>query len=84
MHVLGGGGTEQKGRRTYGHGQQCGDCSGEGCIRGLKGNGKNTIKNKSFKYKKQIQPGFTVESHVQAMAGSRPICSLTSLVLANL
>ena len=24
-------------------GQQCGDCSGEGGIRGLNGNGKNTI-----------------------------------------
>ena len=23
---LGGGGTEQKGKRTHGHGQQCGDC----------------------------------------------------------
>ena len=25
---LGGGGMEQKGKRTYGHGQQCGDCEG--------------------------------------------------------
>ena len=41
-------GTEQKGKRTHGHGQQCGDL-GEGMeegIRGLSGNGKNTIKIK--------------------------------------
>ena len=31
---------EQKGERTHGHGQQCGDCSGEGCIRELNDNGK--------------------------------------------
>ena len=37
---LWGGGTEQKGKRTHGHGQQCGDCRGEGGVRGLKGNGK--------------------------------------------
>ena len=35
-----GGRIEQKGKRTYGHGQQCGDCWGEGSIRGLNGNGK--------------------------------------------
>ena len=34
-----GGGTEQKGKRTYGHGQQCGDCWGKGDIKGLNGNG---------------------------------------------
>ena len=29
---LGGGGIEQKGKRTHGHGQQCGDCGGgRGC-----------------------------------------------------
>ena len=38
---LGGGGIEQKGKRTHGHGQWCGDCWGEGGIRGLNGNGKN-------------------------------------------
>ena len=27
---LGGRGIEQKGKRTHGHGQQCGDCWGEG------------------------------------------------------
>ena len=27
--ALGGGGIEQKGKRTHGHGQQCGDCRGE-------------------------------------------------------
>ena len=36
---------EQKGQRTHGHYQQCGDCRGEGGVRGLNGNGKNTIKN---------------------------------------
>ena len=35
-----------KGKRTHGHGQQCGDCWGEGSIRRLKGNIKNTIKIK--------------------------------------
>ena len=25
---VGGGGIEQKGKRTHGHGQQCGDCWG--------------------------------------------------------
>ena len=39
-----GGGTEQKGNRSCGHGQQCGDCWGEGRIRGLNGNGKYIIK----------------------------------------
>ena len=43
---VGGGGFEQKGKRTHEHGQQCGDCWGEGCIRGLKGNVKNIIKIK--------------------------------------
>ena len=31
---VGGGETEQKGKRTLGHGQQCGDCLGEGSIMG--------------------------------------------------
>ena len=35
-----GGGTEQKGKRTHGHGQQCDDCCGEKGIQGLNGNGK--------------------------------------------
>ena len=39
-----GGGIEQRRKRTHGHGQQCGDCWGQGGIRGLNGNGKNTIK----------------------------------------
>ena len=29
-HRGGGGGMEQKGKRTHGHGQQCGDCCGTG------------------------------------------------------
>ena len=32
---LGGGGIEQKGKKTHGHGQQCGDCEGAESIRGL-------------------------------------------------
>ena len=43
---LGGGGIEQKGKGTYGHGKQCGDCWGEEGIRGLNSYGKNTIKIK--------------------------------------
>ena len=35
-----GGGIEQQGKRMHGHGQQCGDCRGEGRIRGINGNGK--------------------------------------------
>ena len=35
-----GGGIEQKGKRTHGHRQQCGDCCGEGSLKGLNGNGK--------------------------------------------
>ena len=37
---LGGGGMEQKGKRTHGHGQQCGDYREEGGIRGLNVHGK--------------------------------------------
>ena len=37
-------GLSKKEKRTRGHGQQCGDCLGEGDIRALNGNGKNTIK----------------------------------------
>ena len=37
---------EQKGKKTHGHGQQCGKCRGDGDIKGLNGNGKNTIKIK--------------------------------------
>ena len=44
-------GTEQKGKRPHGHGQQRGDCWREGGIRGRNGNGKNTIK---IKFKKCI------------------------------
>ena len=38
-----GGGIEQKGKMTHGHVQQCGDCWEKGDLRGLNGNGKNTI-----------------------------------------
>ena len=41
-----GGGIEQKGKRTHGHGQQCGDCWAEGGVRGLNGNKKYTMKIK--------------------------------------
>ena len=51
---LGSGGIELKGKRTHGHGQQCGDCWGERGVRGLNGYGKNIIKafvtNKNIKY----------------------------------
>ena len=44
--VVKGGGIEQNGKRTHGLGQQCGDCLGDGGIRGPNGNGKNIIKIK--------------------------------------
>ena len=34
------GGNVQKGKRTHGHGQQCGDCRGQGGIWVVNGNGK--------------------------------------------
>ena len=39
-------GTEQKPKRTHGHGWRCGDCRVEVAegIRGINGNGKNTLK----------------------------------------
>ena len=40
-----GGGVEQKGKRTHGHGQQYGDCGGERDIWELNGNEENTKKN---------------------------------------
>ena len=46
-------GEKQKGKSTHGHGQQCGDCGVEEGVKGINGNGKNTIKNKS---KKKTQP----------------------------
>ena len=45
---LGGGGIEGRGNRTQGHGQQCGDCWGEGGIRRLNGNGKNAINKPQY------------------------------------
>ena len=47
---LGGIKIEQKVKGTHRHGQQCGDCWGEGGMRGLNGNGKNTIKIKFKKF----------------------------------
>lgn len=48
-----GGGTERRGKRTPGPGQQCGDC-GEG-IKGLNGNKKkNTIKLKKKKKNEKV------------------------------
>ena len=52
---LGSGGIEPKGKRTHGHGQQCGDCWGERNIRGLNGSGKNTIKIKLKKIKWKLK-----------------------------
>ena len=40
---------KQKGKRTHGQGQQCGDCSGAGGVRRLNGNGKTTIKKLKIK-----------------------------------
>ena len=37
---VGGGGIEQKGKRTQGHGKQCGDWGGEGSIKGKNDHGK--------------------------------------------
>ena len=48
-----GGGIEQKEKRIYGHGQQCGDCWEEKCIRGLNGNREKYNKNYLF-LKKEI------------------------------
>ena len=45
---LGGGGIEQKGKQTHGHGQQCGDFWGMGGIRGLNGKGKTYNKDYIF------------------------------------
>ena len=42
---FGGGGIEQKGKRTHGHGQQCGNYWGKGHIRGLNGNEKKYYKD---------------------------------------
>ena len=39
--------VEQKGKWTHGRGQQRGDSGEEGSVRGLHGNGENTIKIKS-------------------------------------
>ena len=57
---LGGGGIEQKAKRTHGHGQQCGDCWEEGGIRGLNDNG-NTIK---IKLKKNLASSRVTTHHV--------------------
>ena len=40
---------QKKGKRTHGHGQQCGDCWEEEGVRRLNGNRKNTkIKHKIY------------------------------------
>ena len=53
MGRLGGGGIEQKGKRTNGHGSQRGDFRGAGCRNGLNGN-KNKIKRNIQSFKKII------------------------------
>ena len=45
MGEVNGGEIKQKGQRTHGHGQQCGDCWGEEGIRGLNGNGEKYNKD---------------------------------------
>ena len=42
-----GGGIEENGKKTHGHGQQCGDCGGNWGKRWVNGNGKNIIKIKN-------------------------------------
>ena len=37
---------EQKGKKSHGHGQQCGDCRGSGVIRELNDNVKTIIRVK--------------------------------------
>ena len=49
---VGGGGVEQKGKGTDGHGQQCRDCKRQRGTRGLNSNGKNTIKFLNISFKK--------------------------------
>ena len=56
---LGGEGIRQKGKRTHGHGQQCGDCGGV-CIREINGNGEKYSKKVKYilnkrKEKKQLE-----------------------------
>ena len=46
---LGDQGIEQKGKRTHGHGQRCGDCCWARDIRGLCGNGKKYNKDSKLK-----------------------------------
>ena len=48
--VVSGGGIKQKGIRTHGCGQQCGDCYGEVGMRGLNGNVKKYNKGKKEMY----------------------------------
>ena len=45
---LGGGGIEQQGKGTHGHGRQCGDCWGERGVKGQNGNGKIQLKKRSL------------------------------------
>ena len=44
---------EQKGKRTHGQGQQCGDCSAVEGVRGQNGNGKKYIIKMKLKNGKQ-------------------------------
>ena len=48
----------KKRKRIHGHGQQWGDCVGEGSLRVLNSNGKNTIK--TVIWKKDIHHYFLV------------------------
>ena len=47
-------GIEQKGKRTRGHPTDNSVIVGGRCLRGLNGNGKNTIKMKEETYRKNI------------------------------
>ena len=56
-------GWKDQGKRTRGHGQQCGGCKGwEGDIRGVNGNGKNY--NKKIKILNMFQKVTMILSHL--------------------
>ena len=60
-------GLSKKGKRTHGHEQLCGDCRGNGGIRGINANGKNTTK--IFKEIKEVS-GFYY--YFMYLGGLRP------------
>ena len=51
---VGGRRTGQKGKRTHGHGQQCGDCGGEEGIMGINANEKK-MQEKNLKKRHHVK-----------------------------